>query len=29
VTADEDAAPVVCSIPDAQIKESEFLVRES
>lgn len=27
-TADEDAAPTVCSIPDAQIKISEFLVKE-
>lgn len=27
-TADEDAAPTACSIPDAQIKVSAFLVKE-
>lgn len=28
MTADEDAVPAVCSIPDAQIKVSESLVME-
>lgn len=28
MTADENAVPAVCSIPDAQIKVSESLVKE-